>query len=126
MSPRPALISRTLIAIDLLIEEESARKAKVMRALFLCLMLSSPILAGCDALTHQDGDSFEAAGVTPAKFDGDDQNCRMQAADYVSYDLHGMSGTHYDQNRAFNAVYSRCMRALGYRPRPYFKNLLPG
>jgi hypothetical protein len=109
-----------------LIEKEGARKAKAMRALFLCLMLSPLALAGCDALIHQNGDSFEAAGVAPAKFDGDDQACRMKADDYVGYDLHGMGGTPYDRNRAFNAVYSRCMRALGYRPRPYYENLLPG
>jgi hypothetical protein len=97
-----------------------------VRALFFYLLLSPLTLAGCDALVHQDGDNFEAAGVPPAQFDGDNQNCRMKAADYVSYDLHGMSGTHYDQNRAYNAVYSRCMRSLGYRPRFYYENLLPG
>jgi hypothetical protein len=36
-----------------------------------------------------------------------------------------MGGTHYDQNRAFNAAYSSCMTARGYRPRPYYKNWLP-
>jgi hypothetical protein len=96
-----------------------------MRALFLCLLLSLPILAGCDALTHQDGDYFEAAGIPPAQFNSDDQDCRGQAADYVGYDLHGMSGTHYDQNRAFNATYARCMQARGYGPRPYYQNWLP-
>ena len=96
-----------------------------MRALFLCLMLSPLMLAGCNALTRQDGDYFEAAGVPQAQFDGDDQNCRMQAADYVGYDLHGMGGTRYDKNRAFNATYARCMRGHGYRPRPYYKNWLP-
>lgn len=97
-----------------------------MRALFLCLVLSPLLLSGCNALTHQDGDSFEAAGVPQAQFDNDDQDCRMQANDYVGYDLRGMSGTHYDQNRAFNAVYARCMRGRGYRPRPYYENWLPG
>jgi hypothetical protein len=43
----------------------------------------------------------------------------------VGYDIHGMSGTRYDKNRAFNAVYARCMRGRGYRPRPYYKNWLP-
>ena len=95
-----------------------------MRALFLCLLLA-PLLAGCNALTHQDGDSFEAANVPPAQFDQDDQDCRMKAADYVGYDLRGMSGTRYDRNRAFNATYSRCMTARGYRPRPYYRNWLP-
>lgn len=96
-----------------------------VRAFFLCLMLSPLVLGGCDALTHLDGDNFEAAGVPVAQFDNDDESCRMQAIDYVSYDLTGMGGTGYDHNRAFNAVYSRCMRALGYRPRPYYENLLP-
>lgn len=94
-----------------------------MRALFLCLMLIS--LAGCDALVRQDDDSFEAAGVAPDRFDSDDQACRGQAGDYASYDVRGMSGTRYDRNRAFNAVYSRCMKGRGYRERPYVENLLP-
>jgi hypothetical protein len=96
-----------------------------MRALFLCLLLM-PILTGCNALTHQNGDYFEAANVPPAQFDRDDQDCRMKAANYVGYDLHGMGGTRYDQNRAFNGVYSSCMTARGYRPRSYYRNWLPG
>lgn len=97
-----------------------------MRALFLCLLISPLLLSGCDALIQKDGNSFEAGGVPPAKFDNDDQDCRTKAADYVAYDLRGMSGTHYDQNRGFNTVYSRCMRGLGYRPRPIYENWLPG
>ena len=50
----------------------------------------------------------------------------MKADDYLTYDVHGMDGTRYQQNRVFNAVYGRCMRAQGYRPRPYSKNLLAG
>jgi hypothetical protein len=98
----------------------------VMRALFLCLTLPVLLLAGCDAITRQNADSFEAAGVPMAQYDSDEQSCRMQAADYVAYDVRGMSGTGYDQNRAYNAVYSRCMTGHGYKPRPYIKNLLPG
>jgi len=96
-----------------------------MRALFLCLMLSPLLLSGCNALVHQNGDFFEAAGVPQDQFDRDDQNCRTQADDHVSYDLAGGSGTRYDQNRVFNAVYSRCMRAHGYKARPYYENWLP-
>ena len=96
-----------------------------MRALFLCLALPALMLASCNALSRQDGDYFEAAGVPSAQFDNDDQDCRSQAETYVGYDLHGMSGTRYDQNRAFNAVYARCMTGHGYRPRPYYENWLP-
>lgn len=96
-----------------------------MRAFFLCLVLSPLMLAGCNALSRQGGDNFEAAGVPQAQFDNDDQDCRTQATDFVSYDLHGMGGTRYDKNRAFNTVYSRCMRGRGYRPRPYYENWLP-
>ena len=96
-----------------------------MRALFLCLMLSPLMLSGCDAIRHQDGDNFEAADVPLAQFDNDDQDCRMKAADYISYDPRGMGGTHYDQNRGYNTVYSSCMTARGYRPRPYYQNWLP-
>jgi len=108
-----------------LIDGKRARKGYGMRALFLCLMFSSALLAGCNAITRANGDSFEAADVEPGKFDRDDQDCRMKASDYVSYDLHGMSGTHYDQTRAYNAVYTSCMTGLGYRPRAYTENLLP-
>ena len=94
-----------------------------MRALFLCLAFLS--LAGCNALVRQDGDFFEAAGVPPDRFDMDDQACRGQADDYVAYDLRGMSGTRYDRNRAFNAVYARCMKSRGYRDRPHYRNWLP-
>lgn len=105
---------------------EGRATTKAMRVLFLCLMLSPLLLSGCNALTHQDGDFFEAAGVPQDRFDRDDQNCRMRADDHVSYDLAGGSGTRYDQNRAFNAVYARCMTAHGYQPRPYYENWLPG
>ena len=99
-----------------------------MRALFLCLVLLSSLgaLAGCNSLIRKDGDYFEASGVSPDRFERDDETCRLQASDYLTYDVHGMDGTRYQQNRAFNAVYGRCMRAQGYRARPYLKNLLPG
>jgi hypothetical protein len=104
--------------------EDGARYQNGMRALFLCLMLVS--LGGCNALVRQDSDFFEEAGAAPDRFDADNQTCQSQADDYVAYDLKGMSGTHYDRNRAFNAVYVRCMKDRGYRPRPYLENLLPG
>ena len=95
-----------------------------MRALFLCLAVAA--LAGCSSLIRQDGDFFEASGVPPDRFERDDQTCQTKANDYLIYDVHGLGGTRYQQNRAFNAVYGRCMRAQGYRARPYYKNLLPG
>jgi hypothetical protein len=99
-----------------------------MRALFLCLILFSSLatLAGCNSLVRQDGDNFEASGVSPDRFERDDETCRLQADDYLTFDVHGMGGTRYRQNRTYNAVYGRCMTARGYRPRPYIKNLLPG
>jgi hypothetical protein len=50
----------------------------------------------------------------------------LKANDYLTYDVHGMAGTRYRQNRTFNTIYGRCMRAQGYRARPYIKNFLPG
>ncbi|HKD47232.1 MAG TPA: hypothetical protein VKB67_06070 [Rhizomicrobium sp.] len=97
-----------------------------MRALFFCLLLSPLVLSGCDAVTRKNGDWFESSGVPPGQYDRDEQDCRIEAADYASYDLHGMSGTSYDRNRAFNNVYARCMTGRGYRPRPYSENWLPG
>ena len=99
-----------------------------MRALFLCpvLLLSLTALAGCTSLVRQNGDYFEASGVSPDRFERDDQTCQLKANDYLTYDVHGMDGTRYRQNRAYNAIYGRCMRAQGYRTRPYIKNLLPG
>ena len=99
-----------------------------MRALFLCpvLFLSFAALAGCASLVRQNGDYFEASGVPPERFERDDETCRQKATDYLTYDVHGMGGTRYQQNRTFNTIYGRCMRAQGYRARPYIKNLLPG
>jgi hypothetical protein len=94
-----------------------------MRALFLCLALTA--LAGCSSLVRQDGDYFEASGVSQERFEADNNACHAQADDYLSYGLHGMDGTRYQQNRTFNTIYGRCMKARGYRSRPYWKNLLP-
>jgi hypothetical protein len=96
-----------------------------MRALFLCLALCA--LGGCDSLIRQGADGFEQTGMEPERFSRDDQACRNKADDYLAYDVRGQAlDTRYNQNRAFNDVYGRCMRSFGYRPRPYVKNLLPG
>ena len=92
-----------------------------MRAL---VFLSLVLLAGCNSIARQNGDYFQA-GADVGRFEADAQACGVAADDYASYDLRGMSGTFYDRNRAFNAVYGRCMQQRGYRPRPYFKNWLP-
>ena len=99
-----------------------------MRALFLArilvCVLALPVLAGCSAVVRQTGDYFQA-GTDPGRFQQDDEACSSQARDYVSYTLRGMDGTGYDQNRAYNAVYGRCMTGHGYAPRPYSANWLP-
>jgi hypothetical protein len=88
------------------------------------LVLALPLIAGCSAIARENGDYFEA-GPDIARFEADDQACGSQARDHTSYDLTAMQGTPYDQNRAYNGVYERCMRGRGYRPRPYFRNWLP-
>jgi hypothetical protein len=93
-----------------------------MRALFLLLALS--LIAGCTAIARENGDYFEAGGDI-ARFEADDMACGSEARDHADYDLSAMEGTPYDQNRAYNAVYERCMRGRGYRQRPYFRNWLP-
>jgi hypothetical protein len=93
-----------------------------MRALFLFPVLI--VLAGCSSLVRVGGDGFEAANVPPERFEADNQACGMQADDYLAYDVRGMEGTRYQKNRAYNAIYGRCMTARGYRPRPYIENLL--
>lgn len=95
-----------------------------MRALFLFPVLALPLLAGCNVIARQNGDYFQA-GADLGRFEADTQACGVAAGDYVAYDLSGMSGTFYDQNRAYNAVYGRCMRQRGYVPRPYSRNWLP-
>ena len=89
-------------------------------------LLSLFVLAGCNSLVRLSGDNFEASSVPPDAFERDTGACQIQADNYLAYDLKGMEGTRYQRNRAFNAVYGRCMRGRGYRPRPYYKNLLPG
>jgi hypothetical protein len=93
-----------------------------MRALFLFPALA--LLAGCTSIARENGDYFEA-GADVAHFQADDMACASEARDHTSYDLSGMDGTPYDLNRAYNAVYGRCMRARGHRPRPYYQNWLP-
>ena len=93
-----------------------------MRALFRLLAL--PLIAGCTAIARENGDYFEA-GSDIARFEADDQACGSEARDHTNYDLTAMAGTPYDQNRAYNAVYARCMQSRGYRPRPYYRNWLP-
>ena len=103
---------------------ERARYQIGMRALFLCLAFLT--LAGCNSLMHVSGDNFEATGVDPGLFGSDNQACRIQADDFLAYDVHGMDGTRYQRNRTYNGVYRRCMTARGYRDRPYYRNWLPG
>ena len=95
-----------------------------MRAPFL--VLACLVVAGCSSLIRLGGDGFEASRVSPAQFEEDTSACQIEADSYLAYDVRGMEGTRYQKNRAFNAVYGRCMRARGYRSRPYYKNLLPG
>ena len=95
-----------------------------MRALFLGLLLC---LAGCTSIMRPGSDVFEASGAAPDRFENDDAACRQQGDDYLAYDVRAQDlGTRYDRNRAFNAIYGRCMTGRGYRRRPYLKNLLPG
>jgi hypothetical protein len=98
-----------------------------MRALFLILVLpltAGPLIAGCSSIARENGDYFQA-GADIARFEADDQACGTEARDHADYDLSAMQGTPYDQNRAYNTVYERCMRGRGYRPRSYFRNWLP-
>lgn len=103
---------------------ERARYQIGMRALFLCLAVLT--LTGCNSIMRVSGDNFEAAGIAPGRFENDNQTCRIQAEDYLAYDLRGMEGTRYRRTRAYNATYRRCMTALGYRDRPYYHNWFPG
>jgi hypothetical protein len=103
--------------------KERARYHIGMRALSLSLLCLA--LAGCNSLTRVGSDGFEASRVSPAQWEEDTSACQIEADSYLAYDARGMEGTRYQKNRAFNAVYGRCMRARGYKPRPYYKNLLP-
>jgi hypothetical protein len=109
-----------------LIFSERARYQTGMRALFLCLTVCLFAVTGCASLVRQDGDFFEAARVPPDQFERDNNGCRLQAENFLTYDPRGMGGTRYQRNRTYNAIYGRCMTAKGYRPRPYYKNWLPG
>jgi hypothetical protein len=95
-----------------------------MRVLLLAFALALPFLAGCNSIARENGDYFQA-GADAGRFEADAQACAITAGDYTSYDLHGMDGTFYDRNRAYNDVYGRCMRARGHAPRPYSRNWLP-
>jgi hypothetical protein len=98
---------------------------KVGLAATVLFLISCSGLASCDSIVRKDSDNFETGSALPDRFEADDQACQMLANDYISGDLRGMSGTIYQINRSYNAVYSRCMTTRSYRSRPYIKNLLP-
>ena len=95
-----------------------------MRALCLLSVLVLPLLAGCNSIARQNGDYFQASGDI-GRFEADASACGVEAGDYTSYDLHGMDGTFYDRNRAYNDVYGRCMTGRGHARRAYSSNWLP-
>jgi hypothetical protein len=103
---------------------KNAQIKKNALAATLLIFVGCSGVAGCDSLVRENSDNFETGNVSPDRFEADDQACQVSASDYVDSDLRGMSGTIYQINRSFNAVYSRCMTSRGYRPRPYIKNLL--
>ena len=94
-----------------------------MRALVIVCALC--LLNGCDAVVRENSDYFQAGTANPGHFEAAAQACGIEASDYVAYNVRGMSGTSYDQNRAYNAAYRRCMAGRGFRSRPYWKNFLP-
>ena len=73
----------------------------------------------------QDGDYFEAAGVSLEQFETDNSACRTQADDHLTYDLPGMDGTRYQGNRTFNAIYGRCMTGAGLSPTSLLQKSAP-
>ena len=94
-----------------------------MRALFLLPLVLA--LAGCDSITRPAADGFEVGAGGFEAFEADAQACQTQADDRVNYDVRYIDTTRYARNRAFNAIYGRCMTGLGHAPRPYLKNVLP-
>ena len=94
-----------------------------MRVLAAGLVLL--LAGGCTSLVRQGSDGFYPGGVTAERFAGDNEACRVQANDHLAYDQEVQGGTRYARTRVFNDTYGRCMRALGYRPRPYLRNLVP-
>ena len=95
-----------------------------MRAFFLVCALALPLLAGCDAIVRQNGDYFEA-GADAGRFEQDGQACGVIAdTEYSPIPCAALEGTGYDQNRAYNAVYGRCMTGRGYAPRAYCQELV--
>ena len=79
----------------------------------------------CSDLTRVDGDWFEAAGRSPGQFESDNQACNTQATDTIINNWSHSYDSPFDQNRAFNNVYGRCMAARHYKPRAYAENWLP-
>jgi hypothetical protein len=102
----------------------AGRTRALFLARFLICALALPLLVGCDAIVRHNGDYFEA-GTDVGAFQLDDQACGTQARDEASYTLRGLDGTGYDQTRAYNSVYGRCMQAHGHPPRAYSRNWLP-
>ena len=83
-------------------------------------------LGACNTLLPTDRDWFEASGHSPQQFERDDVQCRLNAEQFVAYDLSTQGVTADERHEAFNRTYSQCMLGRDYRERPYWKNWFPG
>jgi hypothetical protein len=94
-----------------------------MRRLLLPLCLF--LLAGCGNVVYLDSDSFEIGAATPERFEADGEACRNQAGIFIATDPRALEDGNFERHRDYNRVFTACMTARHYRPRPYLQNLLP-
>lgn len=89
------------------------------------ILLGLLALTGCANVHYDNSDSFEIGTATPFRFEIDNQTCARKADRFLNYDSRMIQARYFARHRGYNAVYSACMKARGYAPRPYLENLLP-
>ncbi len=101
---------------------ETPLRVHVMRVLCLTATL---LLCGCNSIMRKDGDSFAAGAAAPGAFEAASRDCTQTANSGEIQDLRLVGDTRYAHIRRYNALFTACMTARGYRPRPYWRNWLP-
>ncbi len=81
------------------------------------------LLAGCESFGDLTSDAFDPGAATQSKFVFDNEHCRAAAEEYISYDIHGITGSHTDRHEMFNSAYTHCMKQNGYARRDGLPNI---
>src|SRR4051812_1278886 len=87
-------------------------------AMFRSLALAAALLcAGCESYGDLTADAFDPGTASQGQFVRDSDMCTDRANIPRDYREAGAYGTHTERHEIFNAAYTACMVARGYRQR---------